>query len=178
MSKWIVDTNVPVTANLSARPERSDVPPSCISKSIDQIENIIKKGCLVIDAAGEILQEYETYFSWSGQPGAGDAFFKWAHDNQGIPSKVALVPITKNGDSYKEFPDHLGLKDFDPSDRKFVAVANAHPEKPPILQAKDSKWHWWNEALAEVGITVNFLCPEDTEPKAANKDKSKAKMGT
>ena len=46
------------------------------------------------------------------------------------------------------------------SDRKFVAVANAHPAKPPILQSTDSKWWGWKEALQEVGITVHFLCPE------------------
>lgn len=171
MSKCIVDTNVPLIANLAVRKDPcSDVPDCCIRESVDQIENITKKGCLVIDAAGEIFQEYETYFSWSGQPGAGDVFFKWAHDNQGIPSKVARVPITKNGDSYKEFPDHPGLKDFDLSDRKFVAVANAHPEKPPILQATDSKWHWWNDALDAVDIRVCFLCPEYTQAKAGGKE--------
>jgi hypothetical protein len=49
---------------------------------------------------------------------------------------------------------------FDNSDRKFVAVANAHPDKPEILQATDSKWWGWKDALAKVGITVSFMCPE------------------
>ena len=178
MSKCIVDTNVPVTANLSARPDPcSDVPDCCIRESVDQIENIIEAGCLVIDAAGEIFKEYINNLSLRGQPGIGDAFVKWVSDHQYNSSKVDRVSVTKNGDSYKEFPAHPDLNNFDRSDRKFVAVANARSEKPPILQATDSKWHWWNEALAEVGITVNFLCPEYTEPKAANKAKSKAKMG-
>ena len=49
------------------------------------------------------------------------------------------------------------MKNFDLSDRKFVAVANAHQEKPPILEGTDSKWWGWKDALAEVGIKVVFL---------------------
>jgi hypothetical protein len=79
------------------------------------------------------------------------------------------VVITKVGDSYEEFPSHDGLNDFDRSDRKFVAVTNAHPDKPPILQATDSKWWGWKDALAEVGITAHFLCPEYAEDKYAEK---------
>lgn len=74
-----------------------------------------------------------------------------------------LVPITAsdNAPYFVEFPDHEGLKDFDISDRKFVAVANAHESKPPILQATDSKWWGWKAHLAQCGITVQFLCPEE-----------------
>ncbi len=57
-------------------------------------------------------------------------------------------------------PAHDDLHDFDNSDRKFVAVANAHPSKPPILQATDSKWWGWKDALREVGVSVDFLCQE------------------
>ena len=63
----------------------------------------------------------------------------------------------------KTFRSVAGLDDFDPSDRKFVAVANAHPEKPPILEALDSKWWGWRDALSAAGITVLFLC--ETEVK-------------
>lgn len=175
-SKCLVDTNVPKTANLAARPDpNSDVPDSCILASIHQIENIIKKdACLVVDATAEIFREYINNLSLKGQPGVGDAFAKWVNDHQWNPSKVDRVPITKSGNSYKEFPSHDGLNDFDPSDRKFVAVANAHPEKPPILQATDSKWWGWNDALAEVGITVHFLCREYIKAKYADKDKKSA----
>ena len=53
------------------------------------------------------------------------------------------------------------MSKFDPSDRKFVAVANAHPGKPSILQATDSKWWGWKDALLECGIKVEFLCPAE-----------------
>lgn len=49
------------------------------------------------------------------------------------------------------------LRDFDRSDRKFVAVANAAAPKRPILEAVDFKWWGWREALAAEGIEVIFL---------------------
>ncbi|MGH8498629.1 MAG: hypothetical protein ACRERV_07480, partial [Methylococcales bacterium] len=50
---------------------------------------------------------------------------------------------------------------FDPPDRKFAAVANAHPDKPPVWQATDCKWLDWWSRLKKVGVTIEFLCPED-----------------
>ena len=170
-SKCLVDTNVPATANLSARSDQcSDVPDCCILESISQIENITRKGaCLVVDHAGEIFEEYKNNLSLGGQPGVGDAFAKWVSDNQWNPGKVDRVQITKSGNSYEEFPHHDELNDFDPSDRKFVAVANVHPDKPLILQGTDSKWWGWNDALSEVEITVCFICREYIEAKYMEK---------
>jgi hypothetical protein len=50
---------------------------------------------------------------------------------------------------------------FDAPDRKFAAVANAHPKKPLILQAADCKWLDWYGDLEEAGIQVNFICRTD-----------------
>ncbi len=94
---------------------------------------------------------------------------KWVHDNRWSLLDTDRVAITKNDESYDEFPAHPGLENFDKSDRKFVAVANAHPAKPPILQATDSKWWGWKDALMEVGITVQFICPKYVKTKHAKK---------
>jgi len=37
------------------------------------------------------------------------------------------------------------------------------------LQAVDSKWWGWKEALSECGIEVIFLCPDDIAEKYAKK---------
>ena len=168
--KCLVDTNVPVNANLATNPEPySDVPDECVLACIEAIEHIIKKRGLVIDEGNEIFDEYRQQLSMKGQPGVGDRFMKWVHDNQwGLPD-TDRVTITKNGESYDQFPDHNGLNDFDNSDRKFIAVANTHPAKPPVLQATDSKWWGWKDALKEVGITVQFLCSDYIEAKYQEK---------
>ena len=169
-NKCLVDTNVPITANLAVKPD--DIPDelaNCVSSCVKTIQHILKNGGLVLDEGNEIFREYLDHLSLGGQPGLGDIFMKWVHDNQWITDKVTQVQIVKKGDSYDEFPDHVGLKKFDPSDRKFVAVANAHPEKPPIVQATDSKWWGWDDALKDVGITVHFLCPNYVKSKYAEK---------
>ncbi len=168
--KCLVDTNVPKIANLALDPD--SVPgdlAGCVVSCIDAIEHVVNKGSLVMDSENEIFDEYLHELSLKGQPGVGDKFMKWVHDNRWSFPDVDRVSITKDGDSYVEFPDHDGLTDFDVSDRKFIAVSNAHPGKPPILQAVDSKWWGWKDALAEAGITVNFLCPDYVKSKYAEK---------
>lgn len=166
----LVDTNVPKTANLATQHDPdSDVSDDCVLACIEAVEHIIRKRGLVIDAGDEIFNEYRQQLSMKGQPGVGDRFMKWVHDHRWNADKVTQVRIVRNGDSYDEFPDHVGLKKFDPSDRKFVAVANAHPEKPPIVQATDSKWLGWEKALASVGITVHFICRDYVEDKHSKK---------
>jgi hypothetical protein len=168
--KCLVDTNVPKTANLATQPDPdSDVSEACVLACIEAIEHVIKKRGLIVDAGDEIFNEYRQQLSMRGQPGVGDRFMKWVHDHRWSLPASQRVSITKKGDSYDEFPLHAGLDHFDQSDRKFVAVANAHPDKPSILQATDSKWWGWKDALAEVGIAVHFICPDYVEAKYAEK---------
>lgn len=166
----VVDTNVPKIANLALSSET--IPEElfdCVTSCIEAINHVTNKRCLVIDDKDEIFDEYRRQLCLSGRPGIGDSFIKWVHDHRwGLPNS-SRVQITQSGDSYNEFPDHEGLKSFDKSDRKFVAVANAHPEKPPILQAADSKWWGWRKSLDECGIKVVFLCKAYVEKKYTEK---------
>lgn len=161
--KCLVDTNVPKMANRALLPN-DDIPPdelACVKACIDAVEHVIDNACLVTDETGEIFAEYLQNLNMKGQPGVGDRFMKWVYQNCWTPPKGDRVTITRNNNSYKEFPDttkHPDLNDFDLSDRKFIAVANTHSEKPPILQAADSKWWGWKDALADAGISVHFLC--------------------
>jgi hypothetical protein len=164
MVSCLVDTNVAITAN-------GNVPDDlilCAVKCIEIIEKVMKSKSLVLDEDGEIFAEYTNKLSYSGQPGVGDRFLKWVHDNQWKLQRNR-VAITKNGDSYDEFPDHEDLKKFDISDRKFIAVAYAHVNNPIIYQATDSKWWGWKEALSECGIKVDFICPDYIEAKYKQK---------
>ena len=101
----------------------------------------------------------------AGQPGLGDSFVRWIHDNRGREELVQIVGLTLpdgHGD-FAEFPKHPELAKFDPADKKFVAVASAHADRPHILQASDSKWWGWKDSLASCGITVEFLCPDEVQ---------------
>jgi len=171
MSICIVDTNVAIVANNKDIPEELI---DCALNCIEVIEEVIKNRCIVLDDGGEIFGEYMNKLSLSGQPGVGDRFLKWVHDNQWKLPSGNRVAITKTGDpngeySYDEFPTSEALSEFDISDRKFVAVANAHPDKPKIYQATDSKWWGWKDALSDVGITVDFVCPDYIEQKYEEK---------
>ena len=165
--KCLVDTNVPKIANLDPQLDtNSDMPAECVLSCIEAVEHFTKKGgILIIDLGDEIFNEYRGQLNIKGGPGVGDGFMKWVDNHRCTPQCCQRVFNYKNGDSYNEFPEHEGLIDFDISDRKFVAAANAHPDKPPILQAADSKWWGWKDALEEVGITAYFLCPEYIKAK-------------
>jgi len=165
----VVDTNVPMTANNRFE---GDVSGECVLACIRALKEIMEKGRIALDNLYLIMKEYENNLRTSDQPGFGYAFYKWVKDHYANPIRCELVTITpKKEDSsdFKEFPCDSSLKNFDPSDRKFVAVSAAHNEHPPILQAVDSKWWGWKNPLSECGIQVNFLCPEDIAKKFTEK---------
>ena len=167
--RCVVDTNVPKTSNLALSQTIPDELIDCVEACVEAVDHVVTKGRLVLDTGDEIFDEYRQQLSMKGQPGMGDRFMKWVHDNRWNSSKVDQTSINKTGESYAEFPEHGDLKDLDISDRKFVATANAHPKRPPILQATDSKWWGWQTSLKKVGITIEFVCPTYIRTKHAKK---------
>jgi proteasome lid subunit RPN8/RPN11 len=91
----------------------------------------------------------------------GDAFLKWVLSNQGNRQRCEQIQITEISEyNFAEFPSDPNLDGFDLSDRKFVAVAIAHPHKPPILNAVDSDWGDFRVQLATHRVEVEFICPD------------------
>ncbi len=130
----------------------------------------MKSGRLALDDRFLIINEYMNKTKPRTGNRAGDAFVKWALNNHANKRHVNLVNLIDNPvKGFEAFPDGRALANFDGQDRKFVAVAATHHAKPPILQAADSKWLDWSEALATHGIVVIFLCPEDIERFRSNK---------
>ncbi|HUT03435.1 MAG TPA: hypothetical protein VM163_06045 [bacterium] len=170
-SLCVVDTNVLYTAN-----GMSDSTDACLMHCVDALQKIKENGRILLDYTWLILGEYEGKLTPSGQPGPGKEFLQWIYQNQGT-GRCVFVSITPKGTpadgaDFEEFPHHPDLQDFDDDDRKFVAVSAAHPERPPILQATDSKWCGWEDALRERGIQVEFLCRKEIARK------HKEKMGS
>ena len=157
----IVDTNVAVVANGKSEQASEE----CVDTCIGRLEQIIRgETKLVLDADWIILDEYSRNLNSSGKPGTGDRFLVWCLRNWTIPEQCDLVPITpiENLETeFQEFPTDLELENFDPADRKFVAVAVAHCEKPPILQALDSGWLNFRDALSQHDVKVEFICEDD-----------------
>ncbi len=121
----------------------------------------MSNGVLVIDAAGGVFEEYRKHLSFAGQPGFGDLFFKWLVDNRYRQDRVAQVPLTPHPtreEDYADFPDDPALEGFDRSDRVFVALARAHPQRPSILNAVDSDYWHYQDALTGHGVTVIHVC--------------------
>lgn len=158
----VVDTNVPIAANGG-----NEVSPECVLACVVAVRDLIEnRRRLALDDGWLIVHEYMNNLRADGQPGWGHRFLKWVLSNQANAAcceRVALTVRDEAAGEFAEFPTPPGLHAFDPSDRKFVAVANAHRERPPILQALDSKWWGWKDALAAAGIAVEFLCPDEVK---------------
>ena len=161
MMAVIVDTNVPVVAN-GQSPQAS---PNCVDTCINRLEGIIRgEKKLVLDDRWIILSEYIRNLRSSGEPGAGDRFLLWILMNKDEQCDlVSIMSVDGSENEFEEFPDDPALNDFDPADRKFIAVACAHPEKPPILQAVDSQWLDFRNAFRRNGVTVEFICEDDIQ---------------
>jgi len=158
MFKAVIDTNVLLVANQ----QHDDVSQDCIASCIEHLQKIQTEGIVVIDDGFHILGEYQNKTNINPPRGVGDVFLKWLLRNMGNPKRVEMVNISPVGvDLYAEFPDPNLQAEFDPPDRVFPAVANAHPDKPTIWQAADCKWIDWWQTLAEHGIKVKFLCAAD-----------------
>jgi hypothetical protein len=152
----VVDTNVAIVANGRA----DQAGPSCVLACVNALLDVVRRRRVIVDD-GRIFGEYIRNLSMSGQPGVGDAFFKWIWDQQADPvccTRVELTPHEQRG--FEAFPDDAALTGFDAADRKFVAVAIASGESPPILNAADTDWWLFRKPLSRYGVTVEFLCPE------------------
>ena len=154
----VIDTNV---LRVAAK-QHDDVSDECVETCVKYLLLMHKDGVVFIDDSYKILGEYLKNPPLLKSNETGKKFLKWLLQNQSNPQRVVQVVITETAtDWFTEFPDQALQTSFDPPDRKFVAVAHAHPEKPPVWQAADCKWLDWWPALQAKGVRVEFLCPED-----------------
>lgn len=156
--KAVIDTNVLLVANGT----HADVSVSCVEECVRRLQAMQSNGTVVIDDAFRIVGEYHSKNQPNAQKGVGNVFLKWLLQNLANAARVHAVYLTELApDQYREFPDPALEVQFDAPDRKFAAVAHAHPDKPPVWQAADCKWLDWWSALAAKGVQVVFLCPDD-----------------
>jgi hypothetical protein len=153
----VVDTNVLCVADRLSRQADEACIASCVS-ALQAMQTTI----VVVDDAGRIVKEYSNNVRTVGQPGVGGRFLLWLWQNIANVQVCATVPITPRlggGEDYEEFPTDSDLAGFDPSDKKFAAVARAHGSAV-VLNAVDSDWRQFEAPLARNAIAVEFLCPQ------------------
>lgn len=158
MAALVIDSNVLLVAD-GRHPQAS---PFCQQRCIDTLARVRLEHQVVLDEQHLLLDEYLHKLQPLHHTGPGSDFLNWLLHQQDNPQHVQWVNLHVLGENdYAEFPDDRLAEEFDPADRKFVAVAHAHPEKPNILQATDCKWlDWWPQLQAN-GIDVEFVCADD-----------------
>lgn len=115
----------------------------------------MSEGRIVIDIDGLIQEEYRRYLSPRGQPGVGDRFYLEIINSN--PEKILRVELPRREDGeYEDLPQILIDTRFDPSDRKFAAIAKR--ERIPVINATDSDWVNHKKELAESNIRVTHIC--------------------
>jgi hypothetical protein len=156
MSRCVVDTNVPIVANGGADPSDAQPPSiSCRIEAVRFLRELLDVGTVLLDLEGRIQEEYRRYLRPSGQPGVGDRFYQVVLHSS--PLLVERVDLPKRPDGeYVHLPQSLINEKFDPSDRKFAALARR--EDVPVFHATDRGWINHAKALTAEGIQVEHLC--------------------
>lgn len=161
MSRWVVDTNVPIVAN-GPRDANDRHRPAvdCRIAAVTFLREVLNSGTVLVDLAGDIQAEYRKHLRPSGQPGVGDRFY--LEVLRSAPRRICRIDLPRRPDGeYLDLPEALIASDFDPSDRKFAALAKrAHA---PVVNATDSDWLEHIAILNESGIKVRFVCGCDRQ---------------
>lgn len=170
--KCIMDTNVPVKASYplsECREEELELVGACIEFIHDLINN--PKSKLVLDMDWEILGEYKDKVKDTDM---GKQFFRWLYTYINQMDVINdMVKLERQDNEYVVFPKDKKLEKFDRSDRKFIALALTHNEKPPIIQAADGKWLEFTEKFKEYGIHIKFLDMNYADSKYCKKIRDK-----
>ena len=154
MTRWTIDTNVPVVANGRDDGERPRAL-ECREAAVRFLVDVLDKGeRVVLDAEGNIQAEYRKHLRPSGQPGVGDRFYRTVLQDWTRCERVSL-PKRDDGE-YADLPQAVIDAGFDRCDRKFAALARR--EGIPVVNAVDDDWLDAKEVLAANGIRVKFLC--------------------
>jgi len=155
VAKKVIDSNVAIVANGHSSQASIDCELACV-ELLERCEHL----SICLDQTSLIMDEYAKHLSYAGNPGVGDMFFKYLHDNQYAEKNIELVTINQVADDQRGFAE-LPKNNFDPSDRKFLATAvsaGAH-----VVNATDSDWAEQQELMNQLNITVQQLCPDCCE---------------
>ena len=166
MSAYVVDENVPRVANELSRintHQQRQTPQAdlaCIASCVRKLRELQSAEIVVLDDGGNVLRAYRRNLSGKGQPGSGDAFFRYISERQYDPKRVRRVPLDQNDEGkYEVIPQDSSLNAFDEDDLIYVALVLTDQCRSNILNAVDSDYLEFENELLEYGIYVEELCP-------------------
>lgn len=153
---YVVDANVPIVANGSSiEDDEGEVSIDCRLAAVEFLQHLLSTDKIVLDDAGEIQTEYRRHLNPAGQPGVGDRFLQEVLNSS--PQRVLRVALPKLASGeYQSLPMAVIAAGFDPSDRKYAALAKQ--EQIPVANAVDSDWVHHLALLTANGIDVHFVC--------------------
>ncbi|HWA82589.1 MAG TPA: hypothetical protein VG820_04095 [Fimbriimonadaceae bacterium] len=156
-----MDTNVLAVAE-GLHDGASDECVAACSRLARQIQD--GKILVAVDSeqSGEaVLREYLAVLNTRNKAGIGSKLavrlWRLRHDSK-VCRRVDINAVP-GADTYQEVP--ADLHDFDPDDHKWIAIAAADQEDPPIYQAHDKEWWERREDFVRSGVDVQFLCASD-----------------
>lgn len=164
--RLVIDTNVLIVAN--GESEQADE--ACELEAARTLAKAMRDHIVLIDTGTLATKEYDTYCRRSGQPGVGDLFFKSLLDNIANERRVLRIDI---GSTPEEVDSAIpaALADFDPSDRKWIAL-HLVGSADSIINAVDSDWAQRKTDLEAAGVQVVELCPQCLSARKVGGSKS------
>jgi hypothetical protein len=161
MKRVVVDTNVPIIANGRPDPDSKRAPSiGCRLAAVEALERARDHQCIMLDLAGEMQAEYARYLDARGQPGVGDQFYR--HIINSAPGRVERRDLPRKvNNEFLHLPQPLIDARFDPSDRKFAAMAKL--ARATVLNATDSDWLQHAAVLKQSKIVVENVCGCDKD---------------
>lgn len=156
MAIYVVDTNVFVAAQGDA----THLSQPCQQTALSFVRDLGYKHTIAVDQTRKIINEYRNNIP---RLSAIDTLLNKMLTTGRID--MVAVAFDDNGDAI--LPNACQMKDR--SDRKFVAVALTHPNKPPICNASDTDWLENEKELNACEVQMMHLCERETREKFAAK---------
>jgi hypothetical protein len=151
MLRRVIDSNVAIVAN----GRETNAGPKCRLRAIERLNELLADGQIVVDVAGEMIDEYRRYCEPKGQPGVGDRFFREILMN--YEGKIERVHLEKDDEgNFVDFPKDPDLAGFDHDDKKFAAAGRK--AQCPVANATDSDWLDYRVPLERNGVEIEFVC--------------------
>ena len=114
---------------------------------------------ILVDDSDEILSEYVAALRAAPTSGLAVKLASRLYRTRHGEPACRKVEITRSNGSYEEVP--AGLRDFDPDDQKFIAVAASAGGGFPLVAGLDGEW-WDRQAdFPANGLSVQFPCLAD-----------------